>query len=174
MRISNPTYSYAIVRYSNPPDADDVERPSPGKVHFATFRVRDVDWSKHPFDSIEILDSRKALLKSLAQEHIKTFFEDFVEEKGQGLVFNLYGSPGVGKTLIAEGTTVLNWETRRVASTTATPHATRWGDRVKRKALALNGAISRIGKDDTAFAHRDPIFTFQLYASSQSSTALPG
>ncbi|KDQ15115.1 hypothetical protein BOTBODRAFT_302343 [Botryobasidium botryosum FD-172 SS1] len=31
------------------------------------------------------------------------------------------------------------------------------------------GAISRIGKDDTAFAHRDAIFTFQLYASSQNS-----
>ncbi|KDQ15116.1 hypothetical protein BOTBODRAFT_187513 [Botryobasidium botryosum FD-172 SS1] len=31
------------------------------------------------------------------------------------------------------------------------------------------GAISRVGKDDTAFAHRDAIFTFQLYASSANS-----
>ncbi|KDQ15092.1 hypothetical protein BOTBODRAFT_32073 [Botryobasidium botryosum FD-172 SS1] len=31
------------------------------------------------------------------------------------------------------------------------------------------GAISRVAKADTAFAHRDAIFTFQLYASSANS-----
>lgn len=29
-------------------------------------------------------------------------FDDFVRGKGQGLVINLFGSPGVGKTLTAE------------------------------------------------------------------------
>ncbi|KDQ15090.1 hypothetical protein BOTBODRAFT_109169, partial [Botryobasidium botryosum FD-172 SS1] len=73
-------------------------------LHFAISKVKDIDWNEHLFDSIEILDSRKTLLKSLVQEHIKApFFEDFVEEKGQGLVFNFYGRPGVGKTLTAEG-----------------------------------------------------------------------
>lgn len=31
-------------------------------------------------------------------------FDDFVHGKGQGLVINLFGSPGVGKTLTAEAT----------------------------------------------------------------------
>ena len=31
-------------------------------------------------------------------------FDDFVQGKGQGLIINLFGPPGVGKTLSAEAT----------------------------------------------------------------------
>ena len=33
-----------------------------------------------------------------------TMFDDFIRGKGQGLVINLFGPPGVGKTLSAEAT----------------------------------------------------------------------
>ncbi len=48
---------------------------------------------------------RKNLLRSLVEAHdSESGFDDFVRGKGQGLVINLFGLPGVGKTLSAEAT----------------------------------------------------------------------
>ena len=45
------------------------------------------------------------LLQSLVEAHNADLgFDDFVQGKGHGLVINLYGPPGVGKTLSAEAT----------------------------------------------------------------------
>lgn len=51
-------------------------------------------------------------MKALVETHYSTDvtasrasylrFDDFVQGKGQGLVINLFGNPGVGKTLTAE------------------------------------------------------------------------
>ena len=58
--------------------------------------------------------NQKALVKALVEAHYTTDattgratyarFDDFVQGKGQGLVINLFGNPGVGKTLTAEAT----------------------------------------------------------------------
>jgi hypothetical protein len=49
--------------------------------------------------------NRKDQLQSLVEAHTRDVgFDDFVPEKGQGLVINLFGAPGVGKTLSAEST----------------------------------------------------------------------
>ena len=48
---------------------------------------------------------RKTLLQSLVEAHNEEMvFDDFVKGKGRGLVVNLFGPPGVGKTLSAEAT----------------------------------------------------------------------
>ena len=45
------------------------------------------------------------LLQSLVEAHnADSGFDDFIEGKGHGLVINLFGPPGVGKTLSAEAT----------------------------------------------------------------------
>ncbi|OCH84836.1 P-loop containing nucleoside triphosphate hydrolase protein [Obba rivulosa] len=45
------------------------------------------------------------MLQSLVEAHNSELgFDDFVQGKGRGLVINLYGPPGVGKTLSAEAT----------------------------------------------------------------------
>lgn len=49
------------------------------------------------------------LLKSLVDAHHmetdnKAGFDDFVKGKGRGLIINLFGPPGVGKTFSAEAT----------------------------------------------------------------------
>lgn len=55
---------------------------------------------------LQVLPSnRKDQLQSLVEAHTRDVgFDDFVPEKGQGLVINLFGAPGVGKTLSAEST----------------------------------------------------------------------
>ncbi|KAG6845940.1 hypothetical protein H0H93_015958, partial [Arthromyces matolae] len=48
---------------------------------------------------------RKQLLQSLVESHHKEIgFDDFIKGKGHGLVINLFGPPGVGKTFSAEAT----------------------------------------------------------------------
>lgn len=50
--------------------------------------------------------AQKTLDKSLVEIHSKdsTGFDDFVKGKGRGLIINLFGNPGVGKSLTAEAT----------------------------------------------------------------------
>lgn len=51
---------------------------------------------------------RKNLLHLLVDGHNAALeFDDFVQGKGQGLIINLFGPPGVGKTLSAEANITL-------------------------------------------------------------------
>lgn len=47
---------------------------------------------------------QKDLIKSLAEAHTldASGFDDFIDGKGRGLIINLFGTPGVGKSLTAE------------------------------------------------------------------------
>ncbi|PFH47284.1 hypothetical protein AMATHDRAFT_50422 [Amanita thiersii Skay4041] len=67
--------------------------------------VRDVEWNDDAFKNLVLPVDRKNLLQSLVEAHHKGVgFDDFIKEKGQGLVVNLFGPPGVGKTFSAEAT----------------------------------------------------------------------
>lgn len=75
--------------------------------------VEPIDWNDEPFNNLVLGGNQKALVKALVEAHYDidstsgrslsyARFDDFVQGKGQGLVINLYGNPGVGKTLTAE------------------------------------------------------------------------
>jgi len=68
------------------------------KVEFNIQIIQNVEWNEDAFASLVIPSNRKALLQSLVEAHQKEhLFDDFIKGKGQGLVVNLFGPPGVGK-----------------------------------------------------------------------------
>ena len=78
-------------------------------MEFNINHITPVDWNDEAFSGLVLADDRKTLLRSLIEANGKlneggAAFDDFVRGKGQGLVINLFGPPGVGKTLSAEAT----------------------------------------------------------------------
>ncbi|KAJ7934185.1 P-loop containing nucleoside triphosphate hydrolase protein [Mycena leptocephala] len=75
------------------------------------FSLSDKLW-RHPrvlerrrFANLVLPDKHKNMLRSLIAAHYeKAGFDDFIKGKGAGLVVNLFGPPGVGKTFSAEAT----------------------------------------------------------------------
>ena len=68
--------------------------------------VAPIDWNDEAFANLVLPPGRKTMLQSLVEAHNTTDggFDDFVKGKGHGLVINMFGPPGVGKTLSAEAT----------------------------------------------------------------------
>lgn len=67
--------------------------------------VQPIVWNDEAFANLVLPADRKILLQSLVEAHNGDLsFDDFVTNKGRGLVINLFGPPGVGKTLSAEAT----------------------------------------------------------------------
>ncbi|KZT64964.1 P-loop containing nucleoside triphosphate hydrolase protein [Daedalea quercina L-15889] len=74
-------------------------------LEFNIEKVQPIVWSDEPFANLVLPNNRRELLRSLVEAHSSNLeFDDFVRGKGQGLVINLFGPPGVGKTLSAEAT----------------------------------------------------------------------
>ncbi|EMD36703.1 hypothetical protein CERSUDRAFT_114643 [Gelatoporia subvermispora B] len=74
-------------------------------LEFNVKHVQPITWNDEAFANLVLPPGRKALLQSLVEAHNSDLgFDDFVQGKGHGLVINLYGPPGVGKTLSAEAT----------------------------------------------------------------------
>ena len=79
-------------------------------VEFNVNHVTPINWNNEAFSNLVLPAERKMLLHSLVDAHGRTdatgkmIFDDFVPGKGQGLIVNLFGPPGVGKTLSAEAT----------------------------------------------------------------------
>ncbi|KAJ7463469.1 P-loop containing nucleoside triphosphate hydrolase protein [Mycena galericulata] len=70
--------------------------------------VSDIQWNEEGFDNLAIDPDRKILIQGLVKSHAslrqKRPVDDFVARKGSGLIINLFGPPGVGKTLTVEAT----------------------------------------------------------------------
>ncbi|OJD20102.1 hypothetical protein ACJ73_08565 [Blastomyces percursus] len=78
-----------------------------GVTEFAISNIRPIDWSQlSSFDHLEIPKEKKTMIQTMVESHRPgseiSSFDDIVVGKGRGLIFLLYGPPGVGKTLTAE------------------------------------------------------------------------
>jgi len=78
-------------------------------LEFRIDDVKEITWSKDMFSRLDLQRNSKKFLKSLVESHasskdVDSIFDDFVPGKGLGMIFNLHGPPGVGKTLTAEAT----------------------------------------------------------------------
>ena len=67
--------------------------------------VTQFEWNDEAFEQLVIPAKHKQVLKTLVESHnagASKKFDDFVTGKGHGLVINLFGNPGTGKSLTAE------------------------------------------------------------------------
>jgi len=65
--------------------------------------IRPVSWNKEAFNRLVLKSKKKELIKALVTVHLTTKQNaDVIEDKGNGLIILLHGSPGTGKTLTAE------------------------------------------------------------------------
>ncbi|KAJ0122497.1 hypothetical protein J7T55_003010 [Diaporthe amygdali] len=66
--------------------------------------VQDMQFNSKAFQGLMFEENKKRLIHSLVSQHgmESDDFDDLVKGKGKGLIFLLYGPPGVGKTLTAE------------------------------------------------------------------------
>ena len=73
-------------------------------VQFHVDKVTDPKIDADPFSNLvledEIKDTIEALVSNYAQmdSKVESWGKDFVRDKGEGRIFLLHGSPGVGKT----------------------------------------------------------------------------
>ncbi|KIM25038.1 hypothetical protein M408DRAFT_331498 [Serendipita vermifera MAFF 305830] len=71
--------------------------------------VEEIVWNDAAFANLVLPQDKKSLVEALvtahgAKDRSGGGFDDFIVGKGQGLVINLFGPPGVGKTMSAEAT----------------------------------------------------------------------
>ncbi|KAF5328273.1 hypothetical protein D9758_017849 [Tetrapyrgos nigripes] len=73
-------------------------------MEFRVSDVKDIYWNDKIFDNLELPQDTKEMILAMVKTQTsgKLKFDDFVLGKGMGLIFNLHGPPGVGKTLTAE------------------------------------------------------------------------
>ena len=103
-------YSPGVVIFRDDLDHDCTELPKDARrlvsvITVAAPRHPRLSRNEEAFANLVLPTDRKTLLRSLVEAHDNNLdFDDFVKGKGHGLVINLFGPPGVGKTLSAEAT----------------------------------------------------------------------
>ncbi|RYP49565.1 hypothetical protein DL768_004767 [Monosporascus sp. mg162] len=81
--------------------------------HFSVERLHEIKFDREAFKYLVLDDDIKLTVKALigrfasANGHVNPWPSDFIRGKGQGRIFLLHGSPGVGKTCTAEATAEL-------------------------------------------------------------------
>lgn len=110
--------------FSQPPESDlyflVLSKVVPGFIlnqrrwgHFDVENLRDVRFDREAFKYLVLEDDVKMTVKALigkfanAGGKVNPWPSDFVKNKGEGRIFLLHGSPGVGKTCTAEATAEL-------------------------------------------------------------------
>ena len=69
---------------------------------FSVDFIQPVQFNTKAFKSLLLPQKHKELIHALVKYHGTDDFDDLIKGKGRGLIFVLYGEPGVGKTFTAE------------------------------------------------------------------------
>ncbi|KAE8449801.1 hypothetical protein EG329_007277 [Mollisiaceae sp. DMI_Dod_QoI] len=71
---------------------------------FVVARIETIKWDDSIWDSLVLSQAQKKFVTTLVSNHVSqtNIFDDFVRDKGKGLIGLLAGPSGVGKTLTAE------------------------------------------------------------------------
>ena len=75
-------------------------------VEFVVDFVKEFEWNTEAYENLVIPAEQKSVLTTLVESHSSgsaSKLDDFVKGKGMGLVINLYGNPGTGRTQNAPG-----------------------------------------------------------------------
>ncbi|KAK1454888.1 hypothetical protein CMEL01_03648 [Colletotrichum melonis] len=94
-----------IYLFSNLVPGFDLRRKKWGEVSFdvEVDQIRDVAWNDQAFNSLVADDDMKMLILALVTNQIDAKRgTDVIDNKGNGLIMLLHGSPGTGKTFTAE------------------------------------------------------------------------
>jgi hypothetical protein len=76
-------------------------------VSFHIDRIKDLQVEEAPFDNLILPEGIKNTIQSIVWSYkqpgdeVKAWSADFIQEKGEGQIFLLHGTPGVGKTCTA-------------------------------------------------------------------------
>jgi hypothetical protein len=73
-------------------------------VAFCVRSVQEIKWNDNAFINLVFPLNQKDLIKALVKDHSESRFDDFMQGKGRGLVVNLFGKPGVGRSLTVDAT----------------------------------------------------------------------
>ncbi|PCH35814.1 nucleoside triphosphate hydrolase protein [Wolfiporia cocos MD-104 SS10] len=74
-------------------------------LEFSVDLVTPFQWNDEALSRLVIPSQHKTILRTILESYtsnVVSTFDDFIIGKGLGLVINLYGSPGIGKSLTAE------------------------------------------------------------------------
>ncbi|KAI0089637.1 P-loop containing nucleoside triphosphate hydrolase protein [Irpex rosettiformis] len=74
-------------------------------LEFSVDLIDTFEWNEEAYQNLVIPPGQKSVLTTLVEAHSSgpaAKIDDFVKGKGMGLVINLYGNPGTGKSLTAE------------------------------------------------------------------------
>ena len=90
-------------------------------MKFDVDNVTDIQWQTDAFENLVLPKQQKDMIRALVESHEASVnaqdrFDDFIAGKGRGLVINLFGPPGVGKTLSAEATSECEYLQVRIRS----------------------------------------------------------
>lgn len=76
-------------------------------MSFHIDHVQDLELDESPFDNLILRADIKNTIQSIiwsykqSASELKAWSADFIQEKGEGQIFLLHGTPGVGKTCTA-------------------------------------------------------------------------
>jgi signal recognition particle GTPase len=76
-------------------------------VAFHIDHIHDLKLDESPFDNLILRNDIKTTIQSIIWSYkqpgneVKAWSADFIQEKGEGQIFLLHGTPGVGKTCTA-------------------------------------------------------------------------
>ncbi|GLA57880.1 hypothetical protein AtubIFM54640_005675 [Aspergillus tubingensis] len=105
-----PGFRWATYDLLDPRVDIDLELPESPEEELNVSYCREPKVNKRAIDSLVMPEARKEMIRALVQkytdsrsdEHNRSWGADFIENKGEGQIFLLHGSPGVGKTFTAE------------------------------------------------------------------------